>query len=201
MAYNTLTLSLSLTYHCPGNGLLHALDFLVLGMHEVGVIERYAAIISTLDSSLDSREGDDFLGWLQSQNIDISCSAQEGCEPPRDAAEGVASGHGARVEGDGKGEAGARHGERARVETFLGAAAERLNVLVADQEDALFRDRGERLKGKDGEEDRGVGVVEGGVTTLTNMTEEELYQVRFSCGCCLNVMRSQKWPVTQALPL
>ncbi|CAM9451595.1 unnamed protein product, partial [Laminaria digitata] len=36
---------------------------------EVGVIERHGSIISTLDGSLEIREGDEFLAWLRSRGF------------------------------------------------------------------------------------------------------------------------------------
>lgn len=88
------------------------------------------------------------------------------------------------AEAGGSGGGGAAAKQRAKVESFLAAAAARLNALVAEQEDALFRDRGKPESVKDkgcGEEgDKGAGADVGAAKTaaaLPNMSDEELYQV------------------------
>lgn len=221
----------------------HFLSFTVVrkqGKIEVGVIERYGSIISTLDGGLDVREGDDFLSWLRSQGFpepakspsqagegtyhllgehgvekegaggDDSSSSERvgegggaegvkagervGSREAIQAGEGVGTGAGARSGGGvGGGVEGAK--KRADVETFLVAAAARLNALVAEQKEALFADRGEGAKkGKEVEGDgggagraekvaaestTGDGSVEDGEAGSLNMPAEELHQVGF----------------------
>lgn len=87
------------------------------GLRELGVIDRYASLISTLDSSLEAHDADAFLRWLGSQGAfgaSVSPAREEG---------------------------GA--GERARVEKLLLDAEACLEGLVADKQEVVFRDRGE----------------------------------------------------------
>lgn len=149
------------------------------GVHEVGVIQRYAAVISALDGRLEPREDDDFLAWLRSQGLDISASSSEST-PRKDAASSpapadpteddgataaatsdsgdTADGSSGGVDGgDGGGGEGGAAKKRAEVERFLSAAAARLNALVAAKEEALFADRGdkpqEEIAGREAEEE------------------------------------------------
>eukprot|EP00904_Undaria_pinnatifida_P011269 jgi/Undpi1/7272/HiC_scaffold_22.g09745.m1 len=188
---------------------------------EVGVIERYGSIISTLDGGLDVREGDDFLSWLRSQGF------PEPAKSPSQAGEGTyhllgedggekegaggddssssernpgrgggGDGGWGQVRGGGWGGGVEGAKKRADVETFLVAAAARLNALVAEQEEALFADRGEGAKkGKEVEGDgggagraekvaaestTGDGSVEDGEAGSLNMPAEELHQARLA---------------------
>lgn len=133
------------------------------------MIERYAAIISTLDGSLEPREGDDFLSWLRSQGFDTDNYASTGGDA---AAEGSPDGD----DGVERNSDGAKR--RADVEAFLSAAAARLNALVADKEESLFGDRGEEAvvegDGDDADEKE--------KTISPNMSDEDLYQVRARGG-------------------
>lgn len=119
------------------------------------MIERYAAIISTLDGSLEPREGDEFLAWLHSQGFDADDSSAKGAagedssieadgspDGGDDGAERTKNSDDAVGGGDGKAGDGAKR--RAEVEAFLSAAAARLNTLVAEKEESLFGDRGRR---------------------------------------------------------
>lgn len=119
------------------------------GLHEIGVIDRYAAIVSGLDGSLDTREGDDFLAWLGSRGL---------------------------LPDTGGAGAGGAAERRAELEAFLSAAAARLNALVADREESLFGDRGEDAA-EDGE-GGGAGAAEKGAAAVSaNMSDEDFYQV------------------------
>lgn len=133
------------------------------GVREIGVIERYAAIISTLDESLEPREGDDFLGWLRSRSSD-----DVGSSPQSATASDSGSGGDGAMEGAKK---------RAELEAFLSAASARLNALVAGKEEALFGDRGEEAvegKGEGVEEEKGAATA---TAVSPNMSDDDLYQV------------------------
>lgn len=160
------------------------------GKHEMGVIDRYAAVISTLDGSLEAREGDEFLVWLTSQGFPGPASSSSGApneggeeeaRPEVDAAapakDSVADDDAATANGrGGESEAGGALGERDRVKSFFSAAAARLNTLVSDKEEVVFRDRGGDGvdKGKKAAEVES----EGGVAGVSpKMTDEEVYQV------------------------
>lgn len=148
-----------------------------LGKHEIGVIERYASVISALDDHLEAREGDDFVSWLSAQGL-ASVRNEHEPEHARDVKEGSKEGAGA--------------GGRAKTEKFLVAAAARLNSLVADQEDMLFRDRGEGEKGATTEtaaapeEATAQGEVASPAMPEPAMPEEDLYQVRYVSGCMID---------------
>ncbi|CAN0010223.1 unnamed protein product, partial [Scytosiphon promiscuus] len=173
-----------------------------LRVHEVGVIQRFAAVVSALDGSLEPREGDDFLAWLRSQGFGVSSSSSEPT-PLKDGDSTAAPGEGSANEAAKK---------RAEVEAFLTAAAARLNALVAAKEEALFADRGDKP-----ETDRaGAEAQEGGEGVATaaaaaaaegayhgrgeeivtpNMSDEELYQARLGAHramlChCLSLLSS-----------
>ncbi|CAN0315671.1 unnamed protein product [Ectocarpus sp. 4 AP-2014] len=161
----------------------------IKGVHEIGVIERFAAVVSALDGSLEPREGDEFLAWLRSQGFDAAPTPQPGGGPPTEE-DGTAAG--AKVENqgnNGKSEGGAAE-ERAEVEAFLSAASARLNALVADKEDALFGDRGEaeaeaeeslQVKGERGGGGGAAaagGDASGEPVVSPNMSDEDLYQAK-----------------------
>lgn len=143
----------------------------------MGVIDRYGALISTLDGNLEAREGDDFLVWLGSQKLS-----------PASNGEGQ-NGSTSRNNTNSTGKDGDCAVERARVERFLTDAGARLNALVAHKEDMLFRDRADGEKrGKEEEgADKNAKRTEGaattaaaaveGAVTVPNLPEEELYQV------------------------
>lgn len=153
------------------------------GVREIGVIERYAAVISTLDGSLEPREGDDFLSWLRSQGFDTDVAtaaaaeeeAQEAAERSPDGDDGVDVDR----NNDGRGEASDAANRRAEVEAFLSAAAARLNALVVDKEESLFGDRGEKSAvEEDGNDaDEKGAAAKGEAAILPNMSDEDLYQV------------------------
>eukprot|EP00903_Cladosiphon_okamuranus_P019975 g18353.t1 len=151
-------------------------------VRETGVIERYKAIISTLDGSLEPREGDDFLSWLRSQGFDADNNARACADP---AADGSPDGNGGvERNSDGTGETADGAKRRAEVETFLSAAAARLNALVTDKEELLFGDRG-------GDDDAD----EKEQTVSPNMSDEDLYQARLGAHramlChCLSLLSS-----------
>lgn len=130
------------------------------------MIERFSSVISTLDGSLEAREGDDFVSWLGPRGL---APPPNESEPLRDAKEGGKEGEGA--------------GGRAKTESFMVSAAERLNSLVADREDVLFRDRG----GGEGDATKetaagaaaaAVETAQGEVASPT-MPDEDLYQVDY----------------------
>ncbi|CBN79285.1 expressed unknown protein [Ectocarpus siliculosus] len=157
-------------------------------VREIGVIERFAAVVSALDGSLKPREGDEFLAWLRSQGFDDAPrTPQPGGGPPTEEDETAA---GKKVENqgnNGQSDGGAAE-ERAEVEAFLSAASARLNALVADKEDALFGDRGEaeaeeslQAKGERGGEDGTAaagGDASGEPVVSPNMSDEDLYQAK-----------------------
>lgn len=150
------------------------------GVHEIGVIERYAAVISGLDQSLDPREGDEFLSWLRSQGFDADRAS--GGDEGGATAEGCPAGDGGiERDSDGAGEAKDGAKRRAEVEAFLSAAAARLNALVAGKEESLFGDRGKEEAAVDGDGDGGdkeETAATGTAAVSPNMSEEDLYQVR-----------------------
>lgn len=119
----------------------------------------------TLDSGLDARVGDDFLVWLNSRYVSVEPSGSEDC--------------------------GA--GARAKVELFLSAAEARLNVLVADKESMLFRDREAVLqRGRGGEGANAATATRakeaaGQASNLAvspELSQDELYQVYIGCVVC-----------------
>lgn len=180
----------------------HAQMCICEGVREIGVIERYGAVISTLDGSLEPREGDDFLGWLRSQSFDNVGSSSSSSSPqsaPRGGSgaedeiqqnsataidsssegSGGDSGTGTGSRGDGAMQGAAQ--KRAELEAFLSAASARLNALVASKEEALFGDRGEEQEDTSVEGKGGGVQQEKGATAATvispNMSDEDLYQV------------------------
>lgn len=177
----------------------------IKGVHEIGVIERFAAVVSALDGSLEPREGDEFLAWLRSQGFDDAPpTPQPGGGPPTEEDETAA---GTKVENqgsNGKSEGGAAE-ERAEVEAFLSAASARLNALVADKEDALFGDRGEaeaeeslQAKGERGGEGGAAaagGDASGEPVVSPNMSDEDLYQVQERARRAVGASRlwSNRW--------
>lgn len=161
------------------------------GVHEIGVIERFAAVFSGVDGSLEPRDGDDFLSWLRSQGFGGTGSSGAGGRDrgevtAAEADDGGPDGEGG-VERNSQGAAGGEATEgakrRAEVEAFLSAAAARLNALVAEKEESLFGDRGEAetaatVEGG-GDAAEGKGAASGGAAAVSpNMSEEDLYQVR-----------------------
>ncbi|CAN0398755.1 unnamed protein product, partial [Ectocarpus fasciculatus] len=151
-------------------------------VREIGVIERFAAVVSALDGSLEPREGDEFLAWLRSQGFDAAPTPQPGGPPTEEgetAAESKAENH---HRNNGESESGGAE-ERAEVEAFLSAASARLNALVADKEDALFGDRGEgdehaQQRGEGGEAAAAGGDASGEPVVSPNMSDEDLYQAK-----------------------
>lgn len=157
------------------------------GVREIGVIERFAAVVSALDGGLEPREGDEFLAWLRSQGFDAPPTPPQGSPPTEEdetAARAKVEKHGNNGQSDG---GGAAAEERAEVEAFLSAASARLNALVANKEDALFGDRGEQeesvqakgeRRGEGGAAAAAGGDASGEPVVSPNMSDEELYQVR-----------------------
>lgn len=153
----------------------HSDDRAQPGEAELGVIDRYASLISSLDSSLEAREDDEFLAWLDSSRASPASAASTDSAP----SEGV--------DGSGDGSAAASDG-RHRVEQFISDAAARLDTLVAHKQDMLFRDRDLRI-GKDGDNGATAAAAEAGTgtetgaqageaaTAATALPEDELYQV------------------------
>lgn len=144
------------------------------GEAELGVIDRYASLISTLDSSLEAREDDEFLTWLDSSKISPASAVSTDSAP----SEGIGDG--------GNGSAAGSDG-RYRVEQFISDAGARLDALVAHKQDMLFRDRDLRI-GKNGDNETTVAAeagtgtgtgaqVGGAATAATALPEDELYQV------------------------
>ncbi|CAM9647751.1 unnamed protein product [Pylaiella littoralis] len=193
-----------------------------LRVREIGVIQRYAAIISTLDGSLELREGDDFLGWLRSQGFDDAgfsspsstpssrstprggSGAEDGVDTATTASESSAKNSGG-VSGSGGGGGEAMEGakKRAELEAFLSAASARLNALVAGKEEALFGDRGEEEavegKGSGVEREKGAAAAAAAAAAVsTNMSDEDLYQARLGahramlCHCISLLLSSLK---------
>lgn len=131
------------------------------------MIERYASVISALDDKLEAREGDDFVSWLGAQGL-VSAPSEREPEHARDVKKRSKEGEGA--------------GGRAKTESFLVSAAARLNSLVADQEDMLFRDRGEGEKGATTETAAAEEATAQGEVASPTIPEEDLYQVRVCVG-------------------
>lgn len=126
----------------------------------MSIIERYASLISTLNDGLEVRDGDEFIEWLDSQQLSTPSTPS-----------GTTDGESSKDENSD----GAK--ERARVERFLADAEARLNALIIHKEDMLFRDRGEP-KGEEGiTPEAGASVLEGNISR-PKLPEDELYQVR-----------------------
>lgn len=151
-----------------------------IGIHEIGVIERFSSVISVLDGSLEVREDDDFLDWLNCQE---SQNLAPGHGNTRDADSEGRSGKGDADGGRGGNEARGARKERENVTKLLSNAAARLNELVALREDSLFRDRGELSvateKQGEGAESEGRGD-EAESASTSAVPEELLYQVIFA---------------------
>lgn len=156
----------------------------------MGVIERYTAIVSALDGSLDPRDDDAFLAWLNSSSYSSSAQPDSSAKTAPPTTEDVAGegkkDHPASSKVEGARLGAAKAGERQRVEKFLTSAAARLNALVSDQEDVLFRDKGgvfeEAKKSKierKAEKEKGVEGKESGTQAIVPaLPEEDLFQVR-----------------------
>lgn len=106
------------------------------------------------------REGDEFIAWLDAQLV-------SGASPS-----------GAEGGGSDTGGAEDHAEERARLERFLADAAARLNALVVDKRETVFRDRG----GGTVSAAKASEAAEAQQSLPPELPEEELYEVGLACA-------------------